>query len=172
MKSPGSATLVQILQDQFLSGFRMLETLVAVCPDEVWTGVFSEIPFWYQVYHTACFVDFWFRRDYESDDFLVMRFDPRIPPEFDWALPDGVSIPRVEMREYLRRIRGKLCRIFVNLDDGMLSCVPIASEKAVTLVDIFLSQTRHVMYNVGYCNGILRERGLPEADWYAYNETE
>jgi hypothetical protein len=167
-----SRTYIAILEDQFLSGFRMLETLADVCPDEVWHGVYSGVPLWYQVYHTAYFVDFWFRKDYEADDFLIMRFDSRIPPEFDWELPEGVSIPRAEMREYLRRIRGKLCRIFANLDDGMLSLVPIASEAAVTLLDIFLSQTRHVMYNVGYCNGILRERGLPESDWYAYNEAE
>ena len=40
------------------------------------------------------------------------------------------------------------------------------------MLDIFFSQSRHIMYNVGYCNGILRERNLAESDWYAYNEPE
>jgi hypothetical protein len=150
----------------------MLETLVDICPDEVWYGVYGEVPFWYQVYHTVYFVDYWFREDYSAADFLCMRFDERIPPEFEWDVPEDVSLSRGEMREYLRRIREKLGRVFAAMREDRLSEPVFADDKAMTLLDIVFSQSRHVMYNIGYCNGILRAHGSPESDWYAYNETE
>ena len=112
MDQMDNTRLVTPAREQFFSCYQMLEALVDVCPDEVWYGVFGEVPFWYQVYHTIYFVDYWFREDYAAKEFLVMRFDARIPPEFEWNIPDGVSLSRAEMKEYLGRIREKLNRIF------------------------------------------------------------
>ena len=100
-----------------------------------------------------------------------MAFDPRIAPEFERNVPDGVSISRGEMREYLRRIRNKLAALFVALDDAALARPVYEGTEQYSLLDIFFTQSRHIMYNVGYCNSILRERNLEESDWYAYNET-
>ena len=150
----------------------MLETLVDICPDEVWFGIFCDVPFWYQVYHTIYFVDYWFREDYATRDFLVMHFDERIPPEFERDIPDDVSLSRVDMKGYLARIREKLDRIFAAMLDQDLPRPVFPDQAHLTLLDVIFTQTRHIMYNVGYCNGILRTRGLPESDWYAYNETE
>ena len=101
-----------------------------------------------------------------------MHFDERIPPEFEWDIPDGVSLSRAEMKEYLSRIREKLDRIFSSLTDASLGRQVLPEQSHMTLLDVIFTQTRHIMFNVGYCNGILRERNLPESDWYAYNETE
>lgn len=172
MGTSESTRLVTPAREQFFSCFHMLETLVGVCPDEVWYGVFCDVPFWYQVYHTIYFVDYWFRTDYGKEDFLVMRFDERIPPEFEWDIPDGVSLSRADMSGYLACIREKLDRIFAAMQDQSLSRPIFPDQPNLTLLDIIFTQARHIMYNVGYCNGILRERNLPESDWYAYNETE
>jgi hypothetical protein len=165
-----SRKTVEILRNQFFSSYQMLETLVDVTPDEIWYGVYGGVPFWYQVYHTVYFVDFWFREDYAAADFLCMRFDARIPPEFEWDVPEGVSLSREEMREYLNSIREKLERVFAAMREDRLIEPLSAGEPAMTPLDVVLSQSRHVMYNIGYCNGILRAHGLPESDWYAYNE--
>jgi len=172
MKSPNSPSLIPILRDQFLSCYQMLETLVEVCPDDVWNGVYHEAPFWYQVYHTAYFVDYWLREDSAGAGFPCLRFDPRIPPEFECDVPDDAFIPREDMQEYLRLIREKLTRIFASMKESDLSHPAFTQEPEVTLLDAIFSQTRHVMYNIGYCNGILRQRDLAEADWYAYNEPD
>ena len=55
--------LVTAAKGQLFSCYQMLETLVDVCPDEIWQSVYGEVPFWYQVYHTAYFVDYWLRED-------------------------------------------------------------------------------------------------------------
>lgn len=159
-------------QNQFFSSYQMLETLVHVCPDEVWTGVFHEVPFWYQVYHTAYFVDYWFRAEGADKPSLCMLFDSRIPPEFEHDVPEGVSISRADLSEYLRRIRSKLDAIFASMNDASLARPVFDGAEEYTLLDVFLTQARHIMYNVGYCNGILRRLSLEESDWYAYNEPE
>ncbi|MDP3448548.1 MAG: DinB family protein [Eubacteriales bacterium] len=167
-----SRPLTDAARGQLFSCYQMLETLVEVCPDDVWAGEFSGVPFWYQVYHTAYFVDYWFREDSAGAGFPCLRFDPRIPPEFEWDLPEDALISRETMRDYLRVIRAKLERIFTNMTDADLSRHSFAQEAEVTLLDAIFSQTRHIMYNIGYCNGILRARDLQEADWFAYNEPD
>ena len=162
--------LVAAARGQLFSCYQMLETLVDVCPDEIWQGVYGEVPFWYQVYHTAYFVDYWLREGRAGGGFPCARFDPRIPPEFEWVLEADVLLSRETMRVYLRLIRQKLNRIFASLTDCDLSCPAFELEPEVTLLDAIFSQARHIMYNVGYCNGILRAHDLAESDWYAYNE--
>lgn len=159
-----------VAQNQFFSSYRMLETLVDVTPDAIWYGVFNDVPYWYQVYHVAYFVDYWFRAEGATFPTLCMAFDPRIPPEFERAVPEGVSVSRADLREYLRRIRTKLSALFAALDDAALARAVRDGVEEFTLLDVFVGQTRHIMYNIGYCNGILRERDLEESDWYSYNE--
>jgi len=172
MRSDNSPSLISILRDQFFSSYQMLEALVEVCPDDVWYGVYNEVPFWYQVYHTVYFVDYWFRMDQDGAGFPSMPLDARIPPEFELEVPAGISISRESMRAYLRLIREKLTQIFASIKESDLSHPAFSQEPEVTLLDAIFSQTRHIMYNIGYCNGILRGRNLPEADWYAYNESD
>ena len=162
--------LVAAAKGQLFSCYMMLETLVEVCPDEIWQGVYGEVPFWYQVYHTAYFVDYWLREGRAGGGFPSARFDPRIPPEFEWVLEADVLLSRETMRVYLRLIRQKLNRIFASLTDCDLSRPAFELEPEVTLLDAIFSQARHIMYNVGYCNGILRAHDLAESDWFAYNE--
>jgi len=172
MTLDSSTSLIPILCDQFFSSYQMLETLVEVCPDDVWYGVYNEVPFWYQVYHTVYFVDYWFRTDQDGAGFPSMPLDARIPPEFEREVPAGLSISRKSMRAYLQLIREKLTQLFASIKESNLTHPAFAQEPEVTLLDAIFSQTRHIMYNIGYCNGILRGQNLPEADWYAYNETD
>ena len=170
MTDSKDSRLVAAAREQFFSCYQMLETLVGVCPDEVWFCRYGDVPFWYQVYHTIYFVDYWFRADYAAEDFLAMRFDERIPPEFEWEIPAGVSLSRAQMQDYLTHIREKLNRIFSDLSDEALSRQVFPNQENMTLLDVIFTQARHVMYNIGYCNGILRARNLEESDWYSYNE--
>ena len=170
MRSDSSTSLIPIAREQLFSCYQMLETLVEVCPDDVWIGVYNDIPFWYQVYHTVYFVDYWFRTDQEGTGFPGILLDPRIPPEVESEIPADISVSREQMRTYLRLIKQKLTRIFTAIKESDLSHPAFAQEPEVTLLDAIFSQTRHIMYNIGYCNGILRQQNLEEADWYAYNE--
>ena len=161
-------------RNQFLSSFRMLRMFTDVCPDAVWEARFFgfSYPVWYQVYHTAYFVDFWFQEEYAAEPVLCMSFDERIPPEFEHEPDPGLLIPMAEMRAYLALLEEKTGRFFDRITDGMLGQEIPGNESNRTYLDVVCCQIRHVMYNVGYLNAILRSLGLEESDWYAYNEPE
>ncbi|OPJ60391.1 DinB family protein [Clostridium oryzae] len=159
-------------RNQFDSCYVMLEKLVNICPDEIWYEYFNEVPFWYQVYHVTYFIDYWFRDTYDGSDFKSMEFDEKIPPEFEYDVERNLSISREDMKEYVSRIHVKTARIFDRLDDKKMADSIIDGQDGFTYMDIIMSQVRHIMYNIGYLNGILRSKGLEESDWYAYNEEE
>ena len=169
-----SRIAVEISRNQFDSSFKMLCTLVDVCPDAVWETCYYGFPYpvWYQVYHVAYFVDYWLRESYDNGEFRCMAFDERIPPEYEQEVPAEVCVSREEMRTYLKMIGGKVSKVFDVLDDSRLMEPIRPGEERFTHLDVIMTQVRHVMYNVGYVNGILRGLDLPESDWYAYNEDE
>ena len=173
INNPGRVA-AEASRNQFASSFHMLKTFVDLCPDEVWDARFYgfQYPVWYQAYHVAFYVDYWFREDYGGGEFRSMVFDDRIPPEFEHEVPEGVFLSRQQMLEYLEAIGRKLDRFFDALTDGMLSQPILPGQDKFTYLDVLTGQHRHVMYNVGYLNGILRGLDLPESDWYSYNEDD
>ena len=165
-------TAAEAARKQFDSSMHMLAAAVDACTDEVWRGTYLGFPFpvWYQVYHAAYFVDFWFRDAYDGSDWRSMAFDGRIPPEYEHDLPAGILVSREEMRAYLAGIKVKTSRIFDSLHDSLLSRPIIAGQSDYTYLDMVMGQVRLVMYNVGYLNAVFRSLGMQESDWYAYNE--
>jgi hypothetical protein len=150
----------------------MLTTLVDISPDIIWYEYQHEVPFWYHVFHATFFIDFWFRDAYDGSDFRSMIFDERIKPEFEQEVCSEVSISRDEMKEYLEKIHVKTSRIFDSLDDERMAVPIMEGHVKYTYTDVIIGQIRHIMYNIGYLNGILRSHGAEESDWYAYNEVD
>lgn len=165
---------VETCRNQFHSSYRMLCTLVDVCPDSVWLSCYYGFtyPIWYQVYHVVYFIDFWLRDAYDDREFRSMVFDERIAPEFEHEPPEAVTLSRTDLKAYLAKIGEKLCHFFDSLTDAHLTQPILPGQDQVTYLDVIITQQRHIMYNIGYLNGILRGLNLPESDWYAYNEVE
>jgi hypothetical protein len=76
------------------------------------------------------------------------------------------------MLAFLDKLQTKTEHFFDNLHDGMLGEPIVKGDENYTYADVVAGQIRHVMYNAGYLNGILRSLDLPESDWYSYNEKE
>ncbi len=165
---------VESLRGQFASTLAMLKTFVEVCPQGVWESCYFgfSYPVWYQVFHTAFFIDFWFRDAYDGSEYRSMVFDKNISPEFEHEVDSTLMVSREDILNFLNRLQFKTERFFDNIHDGMLGESIIKGVENHTYADVVLCQTRHVMYNVGYLNGILRSLDLNESDWYAYNEKE
>ena len=161
-------------RQQFASTLHMLKNLVDVCPQHVWEGFFFgfEYPFWYQVFHAAFFIDFWFREDYSGGPWQTMAFDARIPPEFEHEVDPALMVSREDISSFLNMLTVKTSRFFDSLDDEKLGRNIVEGNGSYTYADVVFGQIRHVMYNIGYLNGILRSLCLPESDWYSYNEEE
>jgi hypothetical protein len=171
-KNSTSRIITEAARNQFDSSFTMLRTLVDVCPEEVWYEYQNEVPFWYQVYHVTYFIDYWFRDVYNDEEFRCMIFDERIPPEFEHEISREISVSREDIIEYLTRIHVKTSRIFDILEDEQMAVSVFDKQMNFTYTDVIMAQIRHIMYNIGYLNGILRSKGIDESDWYAYNEED
>lgn len=165
---------VESLRGQFASTLKMLKTFVEVCPKDVWESCYFNFsyPVWYQVFHASFFIDFWFRDEYDGSEYRSMVFDERIPPEFEHEVDPSLVVVREDMLAFLHKLQTKTERFFDNLHDDMLGELIVKGAENYTYADVVLGQIRHVMYNIGYLNGILRSLDLPESDWYSYNEKE
>ena len=164
--------ITEALRNQFDSTFHMARVLVKVCPENIWACSYNEVPFWQQVFHYVYYIDFWMREKYDDSEWRTMIFDDAYTTDLYAASYEGLLIQQDKMLEYLDVIQAKTTNIFDQLDDEKLSASVFENETRFTYADVIIGQIRHIMYNIGYLNGILRELGLPESDWYAYNEPE
>jgi hypothetical protein len=169
-----SRRITEAARQEYLSSFNMLCAFVDVCPESVWESRYFGFayPVWVQVFHTAYFVDYWFRDDYRGKPTLSMAFDNRIPPEFEHEPDPALMITKAEMQAYLALISAKVIRFFNRLNDAKLGMEIAENTTNHTYMEVVCCQKRHVMYNVGYLNAVLRSLHLEESDWYAYNETD
>lgn len=166
--------ITEAAENQFVSSFQMLCHFVTVCPEAVWDSCFFGFPYpvWYQVYHTARAIDDWLQDDYQRERELCLSFDSRIPPEFEHPPDHSLKITQTEMRAYLALLSAKISRFYAKLHDEMLGTEITEHSVHFTYADVLLGQNRHVMYNVGYLNAVLRSLHLDESDWYSYNEAD
>lgn len=164
--------ITEALRKQFDSTFHMARILVKVCPEKIWATSYNEVPFWQQVFHYVYFIDFWMREKYDDSEWRTMIFDDAYTTDLYADSYEGLFISQDKMLEYLDVIQMKTTCLFDNLNDEKLSTSVYGNNPQYTYTDVIIGQIRHIMYNIGYLNGILRELGLPESDWYAYNEPE
>ncbi len=172
--SAPSRRAAEAARGQFNSTLRMLKTFIEVCPQPVWERCYFgfSYPVWYQVFHAAYFIDYWFREAYDGSEYRCMTFDEKLPPEFEREVDASLMVSREDMLLFMDRIAQKTGRFFDHLDDVKLGDDIVTGVPNYTYADVVFAQVRHVMYNVGYLNGILRSLDLEESDWYAYNEKE
>jgi len=145
----------------------MAQRLITAIPPELWASEYNGTPVWYQVYHFVYFLDVWFRMRYVSGDRSEMAgsYEERMPKEeFAAEVPAELLITREEMQDYLTKIHEKTLRVFRAMNDRKLGR-PLHRGYGYRHMDVLAGQIRHVMYNLGYLNGMLRQHGLPEADW-------
>ena len=155
------------LHRHFESCMVMTQRLISAIPLELWASEYNGAPVWYQVYHFVYFLDVWFRMRYISGDRseMVGSFDERLhAEEFATEVPEELLITREEMQDYLVKIHEKTLRVFASLNDRKLGR-PLHRGYGYVHMDILAGQIRHVIYNIGYLNAMLRERGLPASDW-------
>ncbi len=162
--------ITETLRNQFDSTFHMARVLVKVCPEKIWALSYNEVPFWQQVFHYVYFIDFWMREKYDGSEWRTMIFDDAYTPELNAGSNKELFISQEEMLKYLDAIQTKTTYIFDNLNDEKLYISIYNNNPQYTYADVIVGQIRHIMYNIGYLNEILRGLGLPESDWYAYNE--
>jgi hypothetical protein len=132
----------------------MLENALLACPDKLWSDRSQRPEFWYVVYHTLFWLDFYLSGAVEG-------FTPPAPFTLDELDPAGLLPERVytkdELRTYLEHGRKK-CRTTIEA---------LTDEKArerfrfgridLSFAELLLYNMRHVQHHAAQLNLILRQ---------------
>jgi len=139
---------------QFGAAIESLERAIDASPDELWENRSRNPEYWYLVYHTLFWLDYYASNGEEG-------FTP--PPPFTLAEmdPAGVLPDRVytkdEMRRYLEHGREKLReRVAAMTDEG--ACAPrrLGGSNHGNELELLLYNLRHVQHHAAQLNLILR----------------
>lgn len=144
-----------ILWRQFGAAIDMLENALVACPDELWGDRSQRPEFWYVVYHTLFFLDYYLS---DSPD----GFAPPAPYTLDELDPAGLLPDRVytrdELRTYLEHGRQK-CRATIGALTDARARAPSGFERLdVSVSELLLYNMRHVQHHAAQLNLILRQQ--------------
>jgi hypothetical protein len=151
-----------IVWRQFGAAIDMLENAVVACPDAVWGDRSRRPEFWYLVYHTLFFLDFYLA-DSESGfappaPFTLAELDPA------GVLPDRVYTKR-ELRDYLDHGRAKCRAVIAALTDETARQRCGFERRDMSVAELLLYNLRHVQHHAAQLNLILRETTDSAPPW-------
>jgi hypothetical protein len=139
---------------QFGGAIDMLENAIRACPENIWNDRSRKPEYWYIVYHTVFFLDFYLT---ESED----KFAP--PPGYSLSEldPSGILPERVysqaELLTYLDHGRNKCRQAILRLTEENAHKRCAFDRPDVTNAELILYTLRHVQHHAGQLNLILRQ---------------
>jgi len=137
------ATWKPILWQQFGAAIDMLENALLACPEELWNDRSRRPEYWYVVFHTLFFLDFYLSDSPEG-------FTPPAPFTLDELDPAGLLPERVYTKGELRAYLAALTEESVGQRCGF-------ERPDVTVSELLLYSMRHVQHHAAQLNLMLRQ---------------
>ena len=151
-----------ILWQQFGASLDMLENALDACPEELWSDRAQRPEFWYVLFHTLFFLDYYLSESPEG-------FAPPPPFTLDEMNPDGWMPERAytkdELRAYLAHGRRTALGVMGGLDDGRAREPRKFSSVDGTVAGSLLYNMRHLQHHAAQLNLILRQRTDSAPRW-------
>jgi len=145
----------EIIWKQFGAAIDALENAIIACPDETWGSDDIKPDFWYMVYHTLFWLDY-----YLSDN--PSEYVPPSPFTLAEADPAGVLPDRVytkaEMLSFLAIGRANSRRLIANMTEERGARLVQLSRVAIPTSELVLYTMRHIQHHTGQLNFLLRQR--------------
>ncbi len=143
-----------IIWQQFGASIDMLENAITACPENVWSDRTRQPEYWYIVYHTLFFLDFYLSETAEG-------FAPPSPFGLEELDPAGVLPPRVytkkELLSYLEHGRNKCRTLILGLDKDKAWEMRDSLRPGFSVAELLLYTMRHVQHHAAQLNLILRQ---------------
>ena len=142
-----------VVWGQFGAAIDSMEAAIDACPEDLWGDRPGFQEFWYLVYHTLFFLDY-----YESES--PEGYAPPPPLTLSELDPAGVFPDRVyskeEMRRFLEHGRQKVrSKIAGMTDEKAVSHSPFRKE--LNELEFQLYQMRHVQHHTAQLNLLIRQ---------------
>lgn len=155
-------TWKEIVWQQFGAAIDMLENAMEACPGELWGDRSRQPEFWYLVYHTLFWLDF-----YLSDS--AEEFAPPAPFTLDEMDPAGLLPERVytkeELQAYLEHGRRKCRARIETLTEEQARRRFGFGRVDLSIGELLLYNLRHVQHHAGQLNLILRQTSDSAPRW-------
>ncbi|HEX6068393.1 MAG TPA: DinB family protein [Longimicrobiaceae bacterium] len=156
------ASFIPALHSQFDAAIQMLDNAIDACPDHLWSDQERRPEFWYLVFHTLFFLDY-----YLADP--AVAFEPPAPFTRGELDPSGVMPERIysraEMREYLEHGRQRCRRVLAEMT-GESAHEPCGfPRKTMSRFELHIYNLRHVQHHAAQLNFILRQRTDSAPGW-------
>jgi len=144
-----------IIGRQFGAALDMLENAMQQCPEDLWSDRSQRPEFWYLVYHTLFWLDYYLAGSPEG-------FAPPAPFTLDELDPAGLMPERAytkpELQRYLDHGRAK-CRATIDaLTDETARQRCGFARHDMSVFELLLYNLRHVQHHSAQLNLILRQK--------------
>ena len=157
-----SKIIREIIWFQFGASIDMLKNAIKACPEELWSDRSQRPEFWYLVYHTLFWLDFYLT---ESPD----EFVPPKPFTLTELDPEGILPERIytksELLTYLEHGRKKCIQTIENLTDEIAKKHYKYGSVEMSFGELLLYNMRHIQHGVGQLNLILRQKTDSAPRW-------
>ena len=150
------------LWKQFGAAIDMLENAMRAAPDELWRDRSRRPEFWYLVYHTLFWLDYYLSESEKG-------FAPPAPFTLDEMDPAGVFPDRpytkTELQAYLDHGRVKCRAVIGALTDERARQPCGFSRRDMSVFELQLYNMRHVQHHAAQLNLILRQQVDDAPTW-------
>lgn len=163
MRNEGSlASWRAVIWQQFGAAIDMLENALLACPEGLWSDRSRRPEYWYVVFHTLFFLDFYLSGSAEG-------FAPPAPFTLDELDPAGLLPERpytkTELHNYLEHGRRKCWAAIDALTDEKAPQRCGFERPDVSVAELFLYNMRHVQHHAAQLNLILRQQTDSAPGW-------
>ncbi|MDE7279422.1 MAG: hypothetical protein K2N26_06830 [Oscillospiraceae bacterium] len=165
--------IVKMLKVQYDDSYKMLKSVVEICPEELWGSYNNGLSVWNNVVHTLVGSDFWLRLDYKADFKSSFDFPKNIGEKLymdEWCNASDGCMTKEQVMDCFKAFDVKKDKFFDLLDDEML-CQKILDDMDFTYLSVICAQIRHIMCHVGICQDAITAFGGGDIPWVAFGET-
>jgi len=144
----------EIIWHQFGAAIDMLENALLACPEKLWGERLESSEFWYRVYHTLFWLDFYLSDSSQGfvppSPFTLVELDPA------GLLPERVYTKN-ELKNYLDHCRNKCLKTIKSLSDKNSHQHFRYGSINLSFAELLLYNMRHVQHHTAQLNLLLRQ---------------
>ena len=164
--------IAKMLKVQYDDSYKMLKSVVEICPEELWKAYNNGLPVWNTVVHALIGSDFWLRLDYRADFVSSFSLPESIGEKLyrdEWCGENDGFITKEQVMDCFKIFDVKKDKFFGSLDDETL-CKKILDDMGLTYLSVICAQIRHIMCHVGICQDAITAFGGGDIPWVAFGE--
>ncbi|MCI9408755.1 MAG: hypothetical protein HFJ89_02955 [Oscillospiraceae bacterium] len=164
--------IVKMMKVQYDDSYKMLKSVVEICPEELWKAYNNGLAVWNNIVHALVGSDFWLRLDYKADFKSSFDFPENIGKKLyrdEWCGESDGFMTKEQVMECFKIFDVKKDKFFSSLDDETL-CRKILDDMDFTYLSVICAQIRHIMCHIGICQDAITAFGGEDIPWVAFGE--